>query len=66
MKREALAHVRFQAHDGLKLDIATSLKSADIGHGQAGTIWAAASSLNHAEKRADFRSAGRALRKMYR
>jgi len=39
---------------------------ANNSHASAGTIWAAASSFNHAEKRADFRSAGRALRKMYR
>ena len=31
MKREALAHVRFEAHDGLKLEIATCLKSASSG-----------------------------------
>jgi hypothetical protein len=31
IKQEALAHVRFEARNGVKLDIATCLKSADIG-----------------------------------
>ena len=64
--QNATGVIRNSVHNGLKLDIATCLKSANNGHVQAGTIWAAASSLNHAEKRADFRSAGREPRRMYR